>query len=222
MDWFVSEHFTAGPDQKIIGYDWFQNETGLVAFQVAVETAKPEPEPEPSGEIPEPDIDYIVDDLMTHPTKVYDTRARTAIKGIVIHHTATDPSVGPHRCAEWHVEKNDWAGIGYHFVVDPDGVIYQTNRLETVSAQAASVNGSTIGVCFQGNFQEVVPTEAQIQAGAHLIAYLQQGLFIETENVKGHREHMATACPGNQWLSGKKWKNLLMAEIARVKEEYIQ
>jgi hypothetical protein len=219
MQWFAIHRFSPSTDQeRIAGAQWFMDGQQNVQFKIYVEAV----EPQPVGEIPLPDIDYIVDELMKHPEKVYDTRPIGEIKGVVIHHTATKPSVGPHRCAEWHVQKNGWAGIGYHFMIDPDGGIYQTNRLETVSAQAAAVNGSTIGVCFQGNFQTVVPTEAQIQAGAHLVAFLQQELFIETEEIKGHKEYMATACPGNQWMKGKKWKDALMAEIQYVKARYGQ
>jgi hypothetical protein len=43
-----------------------------------------------------------------------------------------------------------------------------------------------------------------------------QELGIDLEKVKGHREFMQTACPGDQWLAGQKWKEQLRQEIARV------
>jgi len=38
---------------------------------------------------------------------------------------------------------------------------------------------------------------------------------VDLDEVKGHKEFMATACPGNQWLKGKNWKRLLRQEIVR-------
>jgi hypothetical protein len=46
-----------------------------------------------------------------------------------------------------------------------------------------------------------------------------QELNIGLDNVKGHREFMKTACPGEQWLGGKKWKQLLQQEIALLQQE---
>ena len=61
-----------------------------------------------------------------------------------------------------------------------------------------------------------IETAAQILAGAHLIAWLLKELNLKTNAVEGHRELMQTACPGEQWLSGAKWRETLLDAVAKV------
>lgn len=174
--------------------------------------------PEPP-QISEPPTTNLIDELITHETEKYRTRALSTIRNLVIHHSAAPPSVGPRRIASYHVKKQGWPGIGYHFLISETGVIYQGNALETISNHAVQANSRGVGICFLGNFTKVVPPPAQLRAGAHLVAWLMQELNIGLDNVKGHREFMETACPGDQWLAGKEWKQMLHQEIALVQQE---
>ena len=163
-----------------------------------------------------PTIQNITDLLPRHATERYRSRARSDIKLLVIHHSATPANTTPESVARYHVNHWNWAGIGYHFFIAADGTIYQTNELETVSSHAASANGAGIGICFAGDFTDAVPPAAQILAGARLVAWLLKELNLKTNAVDGHRELMQTACPGEQWLSGAKWREILLDEVARV------
>jgi N-acetyl-anhydromuramyl-L-alanine amidase AmpD len=174
--------------------------------------------PEPP-QIGEPPTTNLIDELIKHETKTYRTRALSDIRHLVIHHSAAPPSVGPRRIASYHVKTKGWPGIGYHFLISDKGTIYQGNTLETISNHAVQANSRGVGICFLGNFTKVVPPPAQLRAGAHLVAWLMQELNISPESVKGHREFMETACPGDQWLTGKKWKQMLRQEIAQVQQE---
>lgn len=178
------------------------------------------PQPAGPGEsaISRPPIEDLVDTLPRHSTKTYKSRSLGDIEYLVIHHSAVPPAAGPQSIARYHVTRQDWPGIGYHFLVGEDGTLYQGNALETVSHHAANMNTSAVGICFLGSFMKEVPPQAQVQAGAHLTAWLMQELGVPLENVRGHKEFMNTACPGTQWLSGKKWKELLVQEIASVVE----
>lgn len=171
-----------------------------------------------AGKISQPSIQDLIDELPRHSTKKYNSRPLSNIRHLVVHHSAVPPSVGPHRIAAYHVSKQDWPGIGYHFLVAENGSIYQGNALETVSYHAVKANPRGVGVCFLGNFTKTVPPPAQLAGGAHLIAWLMQGLGIALDEVKGHKEFMDTACPGEQWLNGQKWKEMLRGEIAEVQE----
>jgi N-acetyl-anhydromuramyl-L-alanine amidase AmpD len=173
----------------------------------------PPPTPDPA-EISAPPIQDMVDKLRKHETKQYGTRPRSAIETLVIHHSAVPPSVGPQKIANYHVSRLDWPGAGYHFMVAADGIVYQANTVETVSHHAAKVNPRGVGICFLGNFDAEVPPPAQLQAGAHLVAWLMQELDVALDDVKGHQEFMGTACPGNQWRQGKNWKQMLRQQIA--------
>lgn len=171
-----------------------------------------------AGKVSQPPIEDLIDELPKHSTKKYNTRNLREIQHLVIHHSAVPPSVGPERIAAYHIERQDWPGIGYHFLVAEDGTIYQGNALQTVSYHAVKANPGGVGICFLGNFTKTVPPPAQLQAGAHLVAWLMQALGIALDNVKGHKEFMDTACPGAQWLEGEKWKEMLQTEIAKVQE----
>jgi N-acetyl-anhydromuramyl-L-alanine amidase AmpD len=174
------------------------------------------------GKVSQPSVQNLVGKLPRHPTKTYDSRASSDIKTLVVHHSAVPPTVGPTRIASYHVKSLDWPGIGYHYLVADDGVIYQGNAITTASFHAAKVNPRGAGICFLGNFGSKVPPPAQLQAGAHLIAWLMQELDLELDMVKGHQEFMATACPGNQWLKGRKWKQMLRQAVVKVQQEAMQ
>ncbi len=60
----------------------------------------------------------------------------------------------------------------------------------------------------------VIPTPKQIETVGHLVAWLTQKLNIPLENAKGHKEfpENATACPGDDWLAGKRWKDMVVAQ----------
>lgn len=178
----------------------------------------------PLGPIPRPALNVIVDELpkSSDPNNVYGTRFRSAIKAIVVHHTAVPPTVGARRVAEVHVNINGWPGIGYHFFVNPDGTIEQTNWVETVSAHTRGQNAYSVGVAFAGDFTNTVPTPEQIERGGHLIAWLMQQLNVPLDWVRGHKEmpNQTTACPGDMWLNGQKWKEALMRRIQEVQAQY--
>ncbi|WP_298867755.1 peptidoglycan recognition family protein [uncultured Gimesia sp.] len=130
-------------------------------------------------------------------------------KYIVIHHTAsTTGSV--ESIHDLHSKKKDksgnsWLGIGYHFVIGngngmPDGDIEPTFRwreqMHGAHAGAKEFNQKGIGVCLVGNFEKKPPTEAQLVAVKKLVGILKAEYKIAGENVQGHRDVKATACPG--------------------------
>ena len=120
---------------------------------------------------------------------------RTATKYIILHHRAGNGDVASIHNA--HL-KNDWSGIGYHFYVRKDGSVYRGRPINTVGAHCENYNWLSIGICFEGNFENEKMSEAQIKAGQELIAYLkQQYPLIE---VKRHKDFDSTACPGKNFL----------------------
>lgn len=164
-----------------------------------------------------PPIIDLVHDLPRHKERRYETRTLAQVQQIVIHHTATDPSVGVEVIARKHVDELGWPGIGYHFVIDAGGQIYQTNNLTTVSFHARQANPTTVGVTFSGNFDEAVPTEAQLESGGQLCAYLLRELSLPLQNVRGHKDFVSTDCPGRNWAEGALWRDALIERIQTAK-----
>ncbi len=182
-----------------------------------------QPAPRPgtsSGRVPKPDIQDVVDSLPKKEGASYPTRSLSDITYIAVHHSAAPPNVPVEAIARYHVEHHGWPGIGYHFYIMPDGTIYQTNRLTTMSNHVFMNNAYTVGICVAGDFTQALPTPAQVQAAAHLIAWLTQMLKIPVEHVKGHREFPHneghTSCPGDEWLGGFRWHDMLLGRVRRV------
>ena len=124
---------------------------------------------------------------------------RNATDMIVIHHTGnpTDDDLSAQELNASH-QAQGWTCIGYHYVVRKDGSIEQGRPHWTVGAHAYGENSHTIGIHVCGNFEESQPTQAQIESTAMLLANIchDYGLPIDSAHVVGHRDLMATACPG--------------------------
>ena len=135
----------------------------------------------------------ITNDLPKGPG-AYERRDLSDIRYLVVHHTAVPP-VPIVRIAEYHTKERKWPGIGYHFVVQPDGSVFETNHLTTVSYHARQYNRSSVGIALNGNFMKDPPPFPQIEGTARLVRCLQSRLG----NVKvvGHRQLTPTDCPGD-------------------------
>jgi N-acetyl-anhydromuramyl-L-alanine amidase AmpD len=100
--------------------------------------------------------------------------------------------------------------VGYHYFISREGQIFRGRPEDTVGSHAKGYNSKSIGVCFEGDYTTQSMPKAQLEAGRELVAYLKDKYKIT--NVKGHRDLMATSCPG---------KNFPFNEIAKAKQELI-
>ena len=126
-----------------------------------------------------------------------ETRRKTDMA--VVHHTGNpwDDDLSAAEIDASH-KGQGWTCIGYHYVIRKDGTVEQGRPHWTVGAHAYGHNSHTIGIHVCGNFEEAVPTDEQIESLAMLLANLctDYGLPIDRDHIVGHRELMATACPG--------------------------
>jgi len=123
-------------------------------------------------------------------------RAKTDF--IILHHRAGDGDAKSIHASHLAL---GWSGIGYHFYVRKDGSVYRGRPQDTVGAHCAgggiNLNPSSVGVCFEGNFETEQMGDAQLDAGRELVCYL-KGIYPDAK-VGGHNEFMATACPGKNF-----------------------
>lgn len=138
------------------------------------------------------------------------------IKKIVLHHTASN-NEGDERDAIskmratylYHTLSRGWGDIGYHYVIGPNGEIFEgrAGGDYVVGAHALCSNIGSVGIALMGNFQTEIPNKEQIAASVNLVNYLAQKYGIDTQkssvfhgqllpNVIGHKDVRATACPG--------------------------
>ncbi|MBN1582838.1 MAG: N-acetylmuramoyl-L-alanine amidase [Anaerolineae bacterium] len=169
-------------------------------------------------EIVRPPWQNVVYQLPVHASKQYAERKLTTIQNIVINHSAVPATVTVGQIAQFHVKNMEWPGIGYHFYIDGQGSIYKTNELTTISFHVGNYDSTSVGICVAGNFTKTIPTSSQIQSTAHLIAWLLQEFELPLNAVKGKKEFIDTQSPGQQWLAGQNWKNLLLAEVQKAQK----
>ncbi|MCD8138601.1 MAG: peptidoglycan recognition protein family protein [Planctomycetaceae bacterium] len=129
------------------------------------------------------------------------------VKRITIHHegsakpnndTAPTQVAATLRLIQSQHRKRMGAGdIGYHFIIDRTGVIWQGRDWNYQGAHTSGANSNNLGVMLLGNFEIQQPTAQQIQSLNALVASLvrKYGLNPATD-IFGHSDFCNTACPG--------------------------
>ena len=136
---------------------------------------------------------------------------RQATEILVIHHTGStyDYDFSAAKIHEIHLNQ-DWAGIGYHFVVRKDGTVERGRPEWAVGSHALHHNYNTIGIHLSGDFNAAKPTDKQIESCAMLCAYLceKYGIPTDRNHIIGHDECYAgvgetdgAGCPGRNLQS---------------------
>ncbi len=118
-------------------------------------------------------------------------------KGVTLwlHHTAGPPSQTVKQIQAFHQSKRadapeGWNDIGYSYLIDEAGKVYEGRGKEVRGAHSPPVNHEP-SVALIGTYSERRPTEAQRAAVWALRDYLGAGA------IKGHRDSFATSCPGD-------------------------
>ncbi|MEZ4991895.1 MAG: peptidoglycan recognition family protein [Saprospiraceae bacterium] len=138
--------------------------------------------------------------LPVHPDRVYERRALSQIRQVIIHHTAGPVTQTPEDIARYHTGANHICsagcpGIAYHYMIDREARVYQVNDLETISYHVSGQNTVSVGICLIGNYDELEPTPQQLAAVVKLIRMLKRKLGVKLE-IAGHRDYANKSCPG--------------------------
>ena len=145
----------------------------------------------------------MIEEILLHDTGLeFDYAALTPREEtdlIVLHHTGCpeDEDFGAEDIHAMHIAQG-WCGIGYHFVIRKDGRIEQGRPHWTIGAHAWGENSHSVGIHLSGNLELAVPTAAQVESCAMLIAWLcvLYRIRLDREHIVGHGELMPTDCPG--------------------------
>ncbi len=153
-------------------------------------------------------------------------RANPYYNAITIHHTATsndytDGAAVVRSIQKYHMDVRGWCDIGYHFLIDKYGNIYEGRPIWAVGAHVKGHNTGNIGVAVIGNFEEAVPNSEILDALAELVTWLVYEYGIPIENIKGHRDYAATSCPGRYLYEKLSWlRNEVKRRLESASEEY--
>jgi flagellar hook assembly protein FlgD len=151
------------------------------------------------------------------------------LKLAIVHHTAGTNDYTPAQAAaivrgieQYHVQGNGWNDIGYNFLVDRFGTVYEGRgggmTRAVIGAHAEGFNTATVGVAMIGNFSAATPPRAQQDALVKLLAWrldvahidplstvaytsggnlkYHAGKVVTLHAISGHRDTGPTACPG--------------------------
>lgn len=140
--------------------------------------------------------------LAKHAMLRYGRRALAQIDRVVIHHTDARRDATWQAVARYHVEQNDWPGIGYHVGVQTRAggmVVSLLNAPETVSYHAHQVgNERGVAVCIAGQFEQTAPSAAEVETLRRVVAVIRRWATWRHLAVQGHGDVPGndTACPG--------------------------
>lgn len=94
-----------------------------------------------------------------------------------------------------HVNKG-WADIGYHYIIDPAGRVWQGRPISLQGAHVKDENPGNIGIMVMGNFDSQSPTSAALTTLDQFIAFQMRQYNLPVRRVYTHQELKPTACPG--------------------------
>lgn len=127
---------------------------------------------------------------------------------LAIHHTQGSDDQTPYDLANFHINVNRWGGIGYHFLVDKEGLVFYVGDIGTARANVLNLNEQVIGIGLIGNFTfGRVPTPAQLE-GTHKLCefFINSNLLpniTSWDKVRGHKElpNQNSDCPGENFAN---------------------
>ena len=129
------------------------------------------------------------------------------IRAITVHHEGMPK---PTLCTSWrdvvselrlvqasHISRMRAGDIGYHFIIDRIGRVWEGRALRYQGAHVKNHNPHNIGVMVLGNFELQFPTAGQKASVKQVLAWLMKRYRVPKRSVFTHRELTSTACPGN-------------------------
>ncbi|MFE0363777.1 peptidoglycan recognition protein family protein [Streptomyces griseoaurantiacus] len=153
------------------------------------------------------------------------------VKAAFVHHTATGNN---YTCAQapsvirgiyrYHVLSSGWRDIGYNFLVDKCGKIYEGRAggvaKAVMGAHTLGFNTGSTGIAVLGTYTSKKPSAAAVKAVARLTAWklglygvnpkgktyltsgggnlYAKGRKVHLHTISGHRDGFATSCPGKR------------------------
>ncbi|MFI7016080.1 N-acetylmuramoyl-L-alanine amidase [Streptomyces sp. NPDC050164] len=157
------------------------------------------------------------------------------VKAAFVHHTASGNN---YRCSQspslirsiyrYHVKSMGWRDIGYNFVIDKCGKIYEGRAggvaKPVLGAHTLGFNSNSMGIAVLGSYGDKKPSSAAVKAIARLSAWklglyrmnprgktyltsggsnlYRKGKKVRLNVISGHRDGFVTECPGRK-LYGK-------------------
>jgi len=101
---------------------------------------------------------------------------------------------------DYHQNGRGWIDIGYHFLIDPQGDIFEGRPINVVGAHVKNWNTGNVGISIMGNYHPPVsqqPTKETLYTFTEMGKYLKTTYNISVSSFYAHREIGPTDCPGD-------------------------
>jgi len=90
-----------------------------------------------------------------------------------------------------------WADIGYHYIIDPFGRVYEGRGTQYQGAHVDKNNEHNLGIMLLGNFDQQSPSPQSLAALDSFVRSQMGRYNVPTSRIFTHRELKPTACPGS-------------------------
>jgi hypothetical protein len=134
-----------------------------------------------------------------------------------VHHSALpggDGSLGQSieavkRIQRDHVVNRGYGDIGYHYLIDPAGRVFEGRSMDWQGAHSGTAasgrnnNPKNVGICLLGDYEVTSPTAAALATLDRMVAELRGHYRLPASAVKPHSFWKDTLCPGRNmtpWL----------------------
>jgi N-acetylmuramoyl-L-alanine amidase len=118
----------------------------------------------------------------------------------VVHYSAGPTSQTPRQIQNFQMDSNGWSDVGYNFLVDTRGRVYEGRGWLVVGAHATGHNTSGIGVCFIGRDGDATAAAKRSIRAVYDEARRRAGRALAKRG-HGQLSGNATACPGRELLN---------------------
>ncbi|MBX9735553.1 MAG: peptidoglycan recognition protein family protein [Phycisphaerales bacterium] len=134
-----------------------------------------------------------------------DVFALGRVSRITVHHDGMNPftSTSQNESArrlelirQSHVNKRGWADIGYHYILDPAGRVWQGRSVQYQGAHVQDQNENNLGIMCMGNYDRQSPTPAMLTSLMRFVGSQMKLYGVPTNRVYTHQEINPTECPG--------------------------
>jgi len=156
-------------------------------------------------------------------------RSDVGLRHAVVHHTVNQNGYAESSVPgllsgiqQYHMQTRGWDDIGYNFVIDRFGRIWQAREADLYepisSGHTTGLNAESVGVAVLGTFSTTTVPDAVVDSLGLLIGwklslhgvdphghtlvrssggdFAEPGEFIDVRNISGHRDNQQTSCPG--------------------------
>jgi len=166
----------------------------------------------------DPEVSQVIG-FLDNKTLLWPRQYAKEIKMLVLHHTAStneidNPSQAIKNIHEFHANGKNWGDIGYHYVVAPDGKIFEgrAGGAGVIGGHSFDVNKVSIGISVMGNYEQDQVSTETMRSLAMLLEKLSNAYDLDPTSsvfykdmtmpvISGHRDTGKTLCPGKNLYS---------------------